>query len=207
MKREIISISALILLLGTAQVARATLVDSNSIIQDGVEYYLQTDKFVYELGEDVVMLYRVTNLTENPVDIGKVVERTEPAWYHFVITVEAGNQVRDYPRVIPGLGPQILCLQPYESIEHEQIWNMMNDNGTSYEVDDFPVGPGIYNVMGELLLLYGDQDKRVPVSVSIEIIPEPTTLALLGIGFIGMILRKKGRYVRWKRNGVQDYRL
>jgi len=180
-----------VLVLGTAQFARATLVDSNSIVKDGVEYYLQTDEFVYDLGEDVVMLYRVTNLTENSVDIGKVVELSEQSWYYFVVTDEENNEVWHRPWSIPIRGPQMFRLQPYESIEYEKIWDMETN-------DDFPVGPGRYNIMGEILLLYGDQDKRVPVSVSIEIIPEPTTLALLGIGFIGMILRKKGRYVRWK---------
>jgi hypothetical protein len=53
-----------VLVLGTAQVAKANLVNSNSIIQDGIEYYIQTDKFVYDLGENVEILYRVTNLRD-----------------------------------------------------------------------------------------------------------------------------------------------
>ena len=36
-------------------------VNSNSIIKDNIEYYIQTDKSVYKLGEKVEMLYRVTN--------------------------------------------------------------------------------------------------------------------------------------------------
>jgi len=193
MKTKIMGAVTVVLVLGTAQFARATLVDSNSIVKDGVEYYLQTDKFVYELVEDVVMLYRVTNLTENPVDIGKVVESGEPGWYHFVITDEADNEVWHY-LCFPILGPQMLRLQPYESIEYEKIWEMVNDNGTWFNIDDFPAGPGRHNIMGELNLMYGDQDKRVPVWVSIEIIPEPSTIVLLGTGFVGVILRKKGRH-------------
>ena len=201
MKTKIMGVITVVLMLGTFQIARATLVNSNSIINDGVEYYLQTDKFVYDLGEDVVMLYRVTNMTENPVDIGKVVG--PPAgWYHSVITDEEDKEVWHYWERFPILPPEILRLQPYESIEYGKIWAMMNDNGTSYEIDDFPVGPGIYNIMGELNLLYGE---RFPVSVSIEIIPEPATIVLLGAGFISIILGKKGRYVRWKRNGVRPY--
>ena len=38
-------------LFGNASVARA--VNSNSIVQDDIEYYMQTDKSVYDLGEDV----------------------------------------------------------------------------------------------------------------------------------------------------------
>jgi len=37
---------------------------SNSKIVDDIEYYMQVDDSVYELGEDVEMLYRVTNLQE-----------------------------------------------------------------------------------------------------------------------------------------------
>jgi len=196
MKKKIIATIIVALVLGTGHLARATLVDSNSIVKDGVEYYLQTDKFVYDLVEDVVMLYRVTNLTENPVDIGKVIEYAEPCWYHFFITNEVDNEVWYYPPFIPMRGPQVFHLQPYESIEYEKIWDMMNDNGTTRRDDDFLVCPGRYNIMGELYLFYGDQDKRVPVWVSIEIIPEPSTIVLLGAGFVGIILGKKGRHNR-----------
>jgi len=34
-------------------------VNSNSITQNNIEYYMQTDKSVYDLGENVEMLYRV----------------------------------------------------------------------------------------------------------------------------------------------------
>ena len=47
--------------------AKATLVNSNSIVQDGIEYYTQTDKAVYDLGENVEMLYRVANLSEDDI--------------------------------------------------------------------------------------------------------------------------------------------
>jgi len=49
---------------------RTTLVDSNSIVEYGIEYYIQTDKSVYNLGESVEMLYRVTNVTDGNVKIG-----------------------------------------------------------------------------------------------------------------------------------------
>ena len=47
--------------------ATANLVDSNSIIEDDIEYYLQTDKAVYDLGENVELLYRITNLSDGDV--------------------------------------------------------------------------------------------------------------------------------------------
>jgi uncharacterized protein YsxB (DUF464 family) len=42
--------------------AKANLVNSNAIVVDGIEYYTQTDKAVYDLGENVEILYRVSNL-------------------------------------------------------------------------------------------------------------------------------------------------
>jgi hypothetical protein len=51
-----------VIVLSCAGMAGATLVNSNSIVQDDIEYYIQTNKAVYDLGENVEMLYRVTNL-------------------------------------------------------------------------------------------------------------------------------------------------
>ena len=64
----------------------------------------------------------------------------------------------------------------------------MNDNGTGLPDDDFLVNPGIYDVIGELDLVSGE---RVPVSVSIQIIPEPSTLGLLGIGLMAVLSYRK----------------
>ena len=180
----------MIVILALSALTKKTIaVNSNSEIKDGVAYYLQTDKFVYNLEEDVEMLYRVTNLTENTVDIGEVVDG-EPSWYHFAITDDGNNEIWHYPWYIPLCPPEILSLEPYQSIEYQIVWNMMNDNGTSYEYDDYPVGPGIYDIMGELNLYSGE---RVPIFVAIEAIPEPATIALLGVGFIGTILNKRKR--------------
>ncbi len=51
----------------TERSAKANLVNSNSIVEDDIEYYMQTDKDVYDLGENVEMLYRVTNLGSEDV--------------------------------------------------------------------------------------------------------------------------------------------
>ncbi len=55
-------ICAGIVALALTACAKANLIDSNSIVQDDIEYYMQTNKSVYDLGEDVELLYRVTNL-------------------------------------------------------------------------------------------------------------------------------------------------
>ncbi len=47
--------------LALAGSAKATLINSNTVVEDEIEYYVQTDKSVYDLGEDVEILYRITN--------------------------------------------------------------------------------------------------------------------------------------------------
>ena len=71
----------------------------------------------------------------------------------------------------------------------KKIWNMMNDNGTYQHDDDFPIGPGSYNITGQLRLSNTYSDRKVPVSVSIEVIPEPATILLFGLG--GLMFRKR----------------
>jgi len=146
-----------------------TPVNSNSVVKDGIEYYIQTDKFVYQMPQDVEILFRVTNLTENPVDIGKV-PNCEYAWTHFVVTDSNSTEIWEYIRGIPPCGWTMLHLDPHKCKEYQKTWNMMNDNGTWTKDDDFPIGPGLYNIMGQLRLSNAYRDKKVPVSVHIKII-------------------------------------
>jgi hypothetical protein len=73
MRRVIIAIGLAMLVLGISPLAMAD-VDSNSIIKDGVEYYIKTDKTIYDLSENVNILYRVTNLTDETVSLGWVID-------------------------------------------------------------------------------------------------------------------------------------
>jgi hypothetical protein len=180
MKRAISAIGFIILLLGIAPVTMATPVNSYSIIQDDIEYYIQTDKSVYDLGENVEMLYRVTNVgsedvifvfTDGPVDdrCDYIVEKDgDRIW---------DNLVRFGDRTIT-----YLTLSPLESEEFTMPWNMTDFGGHQ-------VVPGSYDITGALgALMFPDDERYVPVSVSIEIIPEPATLFLLALG--GLFLRK-----------------
>ncbi len=160
--------------------AKATLVNSNSIVQDGIEYYIQTDKAVYDLGESVEILYRVTNVTENPISLG--VGPQWPECYTSIVKDDADSEVWRLPwnyTIVPHMS---FGLGAYSSVEKERLWNMMNENGTDLEFDDFPVPPGLYTVTGKLWL--DSSYETVPVSISIEIIPEPATVLLLGLGVL-----------------------
>jgi len=158
MKHPIIT-SALVLIALTALPGRAgaTLVNSNSIIKDNIEYYMQTDKSVYSIGETVDMLYSATNLGPQDVTIGWVA--ADPL-AHYAFEVRHG---------------------------HHQIWRY-NYLSTVFGFerftlldDDFPVSPGTYTAIGELNLLPSPKCNRIPVSVSIQVIPEPATIFLLAL--------------------------
>ena len=140
--------------------------DRYCIVEDDVKYCIRTDKSVYHLGETVGILYRITNLRSVPVSLGWT-NFLPPSCYHFVIAYENGEHVwlwlwRRLP--IPSWE---FILDAYESKEYEIGWDMINDNGTAQTEDDFPAGPGVYNITGELLA--GDEEDRVRVSVSVNV--------------------------------------
>jgi hypothetical protein len=187
MKTIISAIGFVILLLGIAPIVTAV-PNSNSIIEDDIEYYIQTDKSIYDLGENVNIFYRVSNLTNQDIILGDVID--DPfAYYDFRVT-QGDNWMWRYPFFSGVMETIYFSLESYEIKEFQTFWNMTNDNGTPLQIyDDFPVDPGFYNVVGEVALW--PKSERLPVSVSINVIPEPTTLLLLGLGAVILRKRKK----------------
>lgn len=167
--------------------------NSSSVVEGGIEYYIQTDKAVYNLGENVEILYRVTNLTDNPVSIGE--KSLFSPDYDVIITDDGDTKVWQYILTLPPppTPPEttMFHLEPYESKDYQTTWDLTNDNGTSDRTDDLPVDPGMYNVTGELNLYFWEE--IVPVSVSVETIPEPATFLLLGLGGLAVFLCGRGR--------------
>jgi hypothetical protein len=165
--------------------AKATLVNSNSIVQDGIEYYTQTNKFIYELGENVEILHRVTNLSDEPLTFVFAYQQQ----CHFEVW-DGVTRIWGWPKLVNPAGSGF-TLRPGEFKEFLIDWDTMNDNGTLELDDDFSVSPGIYDVLGRLM--GGTSDGIIPesVSVPIQIIPEPTTFLLLGSGLIAMLSCRK----------------
>ena len=168
--------------------AKATLVDSNSsIVVDNIEYYMQTNKSVYDLGESVEMLHRVTNLRDGPLTFvfGAQQQCSFGVW-------DGETKIWYWPKNVSP-GGSIFTLQPGEFKEFLQDWDMMNDNGTWNPIDDFLVSPGIYDVSGQV---WGTTyDGIIPefVSVPIQIIPEPSSLLLFAASFHILIYINKKR--------------
>jgi len=178
-----------ILLLGLVDFAEATTIEddwwnessilsdnSNSIVIDNIEYYIQTDKSTYNMGEDVNMLHRVTNMGDQDVTIQcnripqfnfRVKKNGNDIWsrYHFFLTKLSYIEI------------------PVGSfIEKTFTWDMYNDN-------DYLIGPGIYDVVG---VMY---NSNTEVSVPITVIPEPVSLVLLMTGSFVLIRKKRGKRI------------
>ena len=154
--------------------AKATLVDSNSIVRDGIEYYIQTDKSVYDLGEDVEILYRITNLTDEEWRV------TGAASLRFIFVAPKGAEwfesiwywVEPSPPGTAGF-----TLQPNGSVEVSVVWPQIDTQGTPHELgDDTQVTPGIYRITGRL------KPTNTNVAVDITIVPEPGSLILFVVG-------------------------
>ena len=134
--------------------------NSNSIIKDGVEYYLKTDKKEYYLGERVKVRYKIRNLNEHPVDIGIVTfQDYEPFVLEFFreYAFQFGNHTSTWGWEIV----YTISLKPKQAISFYYNWNMTNINHTL-------VPDGGYKINA---YLYTELDKRTPVSVYIKIFP------------------------------------
>ena len=163
--------------------AQATLVDSNSIIQDGIEYYMQTDESIYDLGENVEMLYRVTNLGDEDVmflfNCGPADDRCD------YLVDQNGERIWDNLRRPHTRAFSYFTLNALESMEFTLSWDMT-------DLDDNQIVPGYYDITGVLGNLDIDYaDRYVPVSVYIQVVPEPATLFLVGSGLVGVLSRNR----------------
>ncbi|MHC4692227.1 MAG: right-handed parallel beta-helix repeat-containing protein, partial [Planctomycetota bacterium] len=141
--------------------------DSNSIVINDVEFYVETDKSIYSLGENVEMLYRLTKLgfpsatipchQDPPLNLvvlkdGKTIWMKVQGWWQVIV---------DLP------------LFPNIPVEITSSWDMNDLNGV-------PAGPGTYDVLGVIYDTIGIPD----VGVQITILPIPCTITVgLGAGY------------------------
>ncbi|MDP2925808.1 MAG: PEP-CTERM sorting domain-containing protein [Nanoarchaeota archaeon] len=144
----------------------------NSVVKDNIEYYMQTDKAVYNLEENVEMLYRVKNLGEEDV---KFDFSFGPEYRQSNFIVKKNGEriwdTIDWPVTWSGTDFTLTFL---ESKEYIQVWDMTYNNKDK-------IIPANYDVTG-VLNYWSSHERYVPVLVQIDIIPEPSTLSLLAIG-------------------------
>jgi hypothetical protein len=167
---------------GLASKVGATLIKSSSIIQDNIEYYMQTNKAVYDLGEDVQMLYRVTNLGVEDVTF----EFASTYQYDFGVMAQFMGEEEEIWTWSYGKGFYLwfteFTLKSGEHINFETSWDMTHNDGYQLNPDAWDS----YSIYGSLAY----PPNFSTVSVPIDIIPEPTSIILLGLGAV--MLRRKG---------------
>ena len=121
--------------------------NSKTIIEDGIEYYVKTDKSIYELGEHTEILYRITNLTDEQWRISGMGYVRD-----ILVEVKEGQSFRPIWSVgseIPSLpGPGGLRLQPGESTEWRAPWPQFHMNSTGDCRDYHQAPPGTYRITG-----------------------------------------------------------
>jgi len=178
MKTQLLSIMLVLALVGCA---RANLVDSNSITKDGIEYYVQTDNAVYNLGENVEILYRVTNLREEEVTF------SFPGWPEWNFWVEKDQENIWTAVSVWYTFPINFTLSPGEYKQYPLVWdmrdykgNLLVDIGEYSVIGGFDDGPG------------GGGYDYSKVSVDIMIVPEPSTIVLLALGLGYILFDQKG---------------
>jgi len=121
--------------------------DSNTIIEEGIKYCIQTDKPVYELGEHTEILYRITNLTDEVWGVGSMVRIMD-----ILVEVKEGESFREVWRygwrnsTLPG--PQYLGLQPGESTVLQEPWPQISMMRTGDPWDYNQAPPGTYRITG-----------------------------------------------------------
>jgi hypothetical protein len=121
--------------------------NSKTIVEDGIEYYIQTDKSVYELGEHTEILYRISNLTDEVWGVTRSVRIKD-----IIVEIKEGENFRGVWRYgwehSQPPGPQFLILQPGESLEWREPWPQFNMNWAGGRWDYHQAPPGKYRVTG-----------------------------------------------------------
>ena len=191
-------LTAVLIFLGSGNV-RATLIlegvgpeysalgNSHAAVLDGIEYYIETDKSVYQLGEDVEMVFRVTNLRDQDVSMTcasspyfnqMVLQNSQTIWLRFI----------GYLTILTDVD-----LAPNEFIENSYSWNMIDRN-------NILIGPGEYDVVGIMYngpwnYLENRDFTDTEIGVAITIVPEPGTLFLLLPGIVVLARKKRSKHV------------
>ena len=166
-----------VIVFGISESVRAAI--SNSVIEDDIEYYIEVDKSVYNLGEDVEFSYRITNLSDEEWRI--------TGFFPVFDIVAEEKDGEDFNEIwnftwgqVHPMGPMLYTLEPQESIELNALWPQIELNVP----DHIQVLAGSYRLSG---ICYPTD---VSIPVDIDIVPEPGSVTLFIIG-ISVLMRSK----------------
>lgn len=155
---------------------------SNSVIVDDVEYYIQANDLVYDLGEDVEILFRVTNLGSETLSFGTS--------YPIIDIIVSEKNDETYNGIwnwswdgFFHTGPVVFNLEPDAPVELNGTWSQIDLNNSLSVIDHTQVPGGIYGVSGYF------KPTDTSVAMDITILPEPCSILLLSLG--GLLIRKR----------------
>ena len=189
-------IVGLVVLAGAAGEARATIVDANAV-EEGLEYYIRIDKGVYDLGEAIEMLCRITNVGSENLNVSEL--------GIYTLSFELTRPERDtlfspyfgppFPPMPPGL-PDIVTLNPGEYMERRYDITSRRWGTDGQWVEEPFTTVGHYSISSKYENCgFGAEgpSKLEPDALDFAIIPEPASVALFSLGLASLLVRKKGR--------------
>ncbi len=128
---------------------------------DDLEYSLETDKTIYQLGETVYATHTITNPLDVPVDVEFAQESGFDLW-----VLKNGERIwQQYTAFKCVIWTRTFA--PGEILEFDYTWDMTDNDGNA-------VLPGEYELVG---VIYGHGRN---VSTNITIVPEPAMVTLMG---------------------------
>jgi hypothetical protein len=172
--------------------AKATFVDANAV-EEGLEYYIRIDKGVYDLGEAIEALCRITNVGIESLNVVKIDLRYTVL---FELETPTGDiliaPLIDPP--LPGI-PDIITLNPGEYMERRYNITSLTWGGDGELFEEPFTMVGQYYISSEYDNSFADEGpvRLKPDALDFIIIPEPTSIALLGLGSACLVVHKKGR--------------
>jgi hypothetical protein len=153
--------------------------NGNPIEIGAIEFFLRSDKFTYDVGEPVDLLFRITNRGSDPVVLHSEVAR------NFGLFVAQNDDIVWWaggPIYSPGGGLSI-PLDAGQSFEMHYVWNMTHDFGGE-------ISPGDYQAYG---FFNGAPYPPGPLQVPMTVIPEPSLTSAFFMGWALLFIGKRGR--------------
>ena len=179
-----------IVILASVVPAKATLVDANAV-EEGLEYYIRIDKGVYDLGETIEMLGRITNVgdeTLNVAELGCFSLRFKLA--------RLGGDILKAPLIIVPCIPDIVTLNPGEYMERRYNITSLTWGLDGQVVDEPFTIFGQYSIISEYDNNWPGAEGPLtlePDALDFVIIPEPASIFLFSLGLTSLLVRKKGK--------------